>query len=118
MKIGAKIRPDKMEWVLKMASKNSEAIRNKGSQEMNLYCSVEEEIPIREEGDGDAEDGSRVRFRTVRTLNEEKFRDAQTKIHTMLVLACVDSCYKIIAGVDESEVDCGTQIWDKLLRRF
>ena len=117
MKIGAKIRPNKIEWVLKMASKNSDAIRDKGNQEMTAYCTTEEDVLIVGGEEEEAEDAPR-RYRTIRTLDETKFREAQIAVHTMLVMACVDSCYKVIAGVDEEALDCGSQIWDKLLRRY
>mmetsp|Transcript_56121 Transcript_56121/g.114749 ORF Transcript_56121/g.114749 Transcript_56121/m.114749 type:complete len:362 (+) Transcript_56121:855-1940(+) len=44
--------------------------------------------------------------------------EAQTDVHSRLVMACIDVLPSIVASVPSTNKDCGTELWNLLLKKF
>eukprot|EP00961_Rhodomonas_salina_P109860 1478547-Rhodomonas_salina.1 len=49
---------------------------------------------------------------------ERDVATAQEYLYSTLVLAIVDALPDIVGRIDENEADCGTLLWNELLRKF
>ena len=57
-------------------------------------------------------------FVTEKRFSEEKYQEAQEEVYSLLIQTCSDYCFATIQGVEAHDEDCGTKVWDKLLRRY
>eukprot|EP00961_Rhodomonas_salina_P187980 2537070-Rhodomonas_salina.3 len=78
-------------WVQKLAEMNLEEVQQAGSVELDAWLAAD-----------DARDAA----------------TAQEYVYSTLVLAIVDALPDIVGRIDENEAECGTQLWNELLRKF
>mmetsp|Transcript_4022 Transcript_4022/g.8137 ORF Transcript_4022/g.8137 Transcript_4022/m.8137 type:complete len:370 (+) Transcript_4022:865-1974(+) len=47
-----------------------------------------------------------------------KILEAQNEVHSSLVMSCIDALKTLVAGVPATTKDCGTALWNRLLRKY
>eukprot|EP00961_Rhodomonas_salina_P005637 76534-Rhodomonas_salina.1 len=78
-------------WVTKLAEMNSEEVQAAGAVERDAWAAA----------DGDSN-----------VATEQEY------VYSTLVLAIVDTLPDIVGRINENEADCGTLLWNELLRKF
>ena len=105
----------KLLFVLMLASHNSDEVKARGLEARDSYCNVVEEAdpPVLVEGKA-AETPARRRTR----FDTQKYREAQAEVYGILVLSCGTACFGIIQKANAMDLECGTDVWNLLLRRY